>query len=160
MIPPGARALSEEEQASLIQEMEEIIAKSRLFHSLDDEGRRQILESGYVASFSVGEALMRQGEAGDTMYLILRGTVRVHADTPSGRVELAELGRDACVGEVSVVQEAERTATVVAASEVDAVGFKRHRIMRVLDDYPKVRELLDTIIEGRAHDTIEKTLGS
>jgi CRP-like cAMP-binding protein len=61
---------------------------------------------------------------------------------------------------VSVLSGGARTATVRALTDVDAVGFERHRIRRILEDYPKVRQVLETLVEGRARDTIEKIVGS
>jgi CRP-like cAMP-binding protein len=136
--------------------MARIVESSHLFKSLDRDGRNAVLESGYVATFAAGDVLMQQGEQGDTMYVVLSGTIRIEADGPNGPVRLAELGRDACVGEVSLLGDSARTATVTAVTDVDAVAFKRHRIQRVLDHYPKVRSLLESLVESRARDTIEK----
>lgn len=138
--------------------MADIIEKSHLFKSLDPEARRDVLESGYVMSYGDGDVVMKQGDPGDTMYLIMRGKVRVETETPAGRVQLAELGRDACVGEVAVLTEQNRTATVTAIGDVDAVAFAKHRVMRVLDKHPKVREILESIVQARAEDTIEKII--
>ena len=159
IIPAGGRALRAEEHAALVEEMAAIIEKSHLFKSLDDEGRQLLLESGYVRGFGDGDVLMRQGDQGDEMWLILRGKVRVETKTPGANVQLAELGRGACVGEVSLISNQPRTATVTALGEMDAVGFARHRIERVLHQYPKVRELLESIVAARARDTVEKIIG-
>lgn len=158
-IPPGGRELRTDEYASLVEELTEIVNRSHLFKSLDDEGRQRVLESGYVATFAAGDTLMRQDEEGSTMYLVLKGKIRIEAEGPSGKVHLAELGRDACVGEVSVLTSGPRTATVTAVADVDAVAFERHRIQRVLDGYPKVRALLESLVESRAKQTIEKLVG-
>lgn len=139
--------------------MADIIEKSHLFKSLTPEARREVLESGYVMSYGDGDVVMKQGDPGDTMYLIMRGKVRVETETPAGKVQLAELGRDACVGEVAVLTEQNRTATVTAIGDVDAVAFAKHRVMRVLDQHPKVREILESIVQARAEDTIEKIIG-
>ncbi|MEM9073256.1 MAG: cyclic nucleotide-binding domain-containing protein, partial [Myxococcota bacterium] len=158
-IPAGGRALRPEEQQGLVEEMAQIIEKSHLFKSLGPDGRREVLESGYVMSFGDGDLLMRQGDRGDVMYLIMRGKVRVETETPAGKVALAELGRDACVGEVSVISGQDRTASVTAVGDVDVVAFVRHRIERVLESHPKVREILENIVQARAQDTIEKIIG-
>ncbi len=158
-IPAGGRSLRPEEHAALVEEMADIIERSHLFRSLDAEGRREVLESGYAMTFGEGDVLVRQGDRGDVMYLIMRGKVRVETETPGGNVHLAELGRGACVGEVSVLSGAERTATVTALTDVDTAAFARHRIERVLAKYPKVRELLENLVDARARDTIEKILG-
>ncbi len=158
-IPPGGRALRPEEYEALLDDIEQVVARSALFRSLDEAGRVALLESGYVAFFRRGETMMREGEPGATMFLVLRGRVRVSTRGAEGTVELAELGRGACVGEVSVLTGRPRTATVEALEDVDAVAFERHRIERILQRYPKVRELLQRLVEGRARDTIEKVVG-
>jgi len=157
--PPGGRPLSPSEYARLVEEMTELVDSSHLFKTLDAAGRGRVLECGYVTTFSAGDVILRQGDPGDSMYLILDGKVRVQTDTPSGPVQLAELGKSACVGEVSLLTGEPRTATVTAETDIDAVAFARHRIERVLADYPKVAELLQTLVERRARDTIEKIIG-
>jgi CRP-like cAMP-binding protein len=94
------------------------------------------------------------------MYLLLNGKVRVETTAAQGSVHLAELGHGACFGEVSVLTGGLRTATVTAVTDVDAVAFEKHRIERIVADYPKVRALLEALVEGRARDTIEKIVGS
>lgn len=158
-IPSGGRFLDEKDYAALAEQMSAIVESSHLFKSLGEEGRAAILESGYVQSFAAGDVVMQQGKSGAVMFLVFNGTVSVETDTPGGKIQLAELGRGACVGEVSVLTGGLRTATVTAKTDVDAVGFARHRIERVLSEYPKVRELLEKLVESRAQDTIEKIIG-
>ena len=156
IIPPGGRLLSDDERRALMGGMADIIDKSHLFKSLDEEGRGRVLRSGYVCSYNAGDMVLKEGDPGETMFLILNGTARVS----TGKVHLAELTRGACIGEVSVLTGGPRTATVTAHTELDLVAFEQHRVGRILDDYPKVRELLESIVEGRARETVEKIIGN
>ncbi len=140
--------------------MEAIVLSSHLFKSLDDEGRQRVIESGYVQSYVPLATIVRQGDPGNAMYLILSGSVRVEMSTPSGAlVHLADLHRGACFGEVAVLSGSERTATVTALTPVDLVGFERERLLRLLGEYPRVMTMLQVVVEGRARDTIEKIIG-
>ena len=115
----------------------------------------------FVMRFPAGELILREGDVGDTMFLVLDGSVLV--ETSGGArssVHLAELGRGACVGEVSVLTGGPRTATVAAKTDVTVATFARHRIQRILDAHPKVRALLEALVEGRAKDTVGKLIGS
>ena len=161
-IPPDGRALEDIERDALLEDIQSIVDSSHLFKTLDPEGRRELIESGYVVRVPAGETLMRQGEpGGDAMYLILSGSVNVEASKGAkGSVKLAILGRGACLGEVSVLGGGPRTATITALEDVQAVAFERHRIMRIIDRYPKVRSILEAMIEGRARSTVEKLIGS
>lgn len=154
-VPPRARPLDDIEREALEADLEAIIAKSHLFKSLDEEGRRRLFTSGYVLGFAPGEVLIRQGDEGSAMYLVMHGTVRVECDG----VELADLGHGACIGEVAVLTGSPRTATVIAIDDVQVVAFEAHRIQRIVDDYPRVRRLLEALIEGRARDAVEKIVG-
>jgi CRP-like cAMP-binding protein len=94
------------------------------------------------------------------MLLVMEGTVRVHTHSPQGEIQLAELGRGACVGEVSVVMGSPRTATVEALTGVTCAVLAQHRVQRILDAHPRVRLLLEALVEGRARQTLERILGS
>ena len=144
----------------MLADIQEIVQSSHLFKSLDDAGRLDLIESGYVVSFEAGEMVMRQGDIGATMFLVMSGRVLVKTDGGTGTdVHLAELGRGACIGEVALLTASPRTATVEAADDVTLIALEKHRVQRVIDAYPKVRELLEAMIEGRARDTVEKLIG-
>lgn len=160
VIPPNGRALEDAEREALLGDFEQIVASSHLFKSLDADGRERLVESGYVLFFESGDVLIREGDEGDVMYLVLSGKVRVGTTGARGAVQLAELGRGACLGEVSVLTGGPRTATVTALAPVQVVAFEKHRIQRIVDDYPRVRQLLEAMIAGRARDTVEKIIGS
>ena len=57
-----------------------------------------------------------------------------------------------------MVTQSPRTATVTANVETKCVAFGREHILSVIDDYPKVRRLLEMIIKGRARDTVQKII--
>lgn len=140
--------------------MVEIIGSSHLFKSLDEEGRASLLECGVVRTYNAGDVLFAQGQPGEEMLLIMGGNVKVETCSPGGKLKpLAELGRGACIGEVAVLTGDPRTATVTALDDVDAAAFAAHRIQRVLEDYPKVRRILESLVDARARDTIEKIIG-
>lgn len=162
MIPPRGRPLADAERETLVADLATMVTTSHLFKSLDDEGRRELIESGYVLAFPAGETFMRQGEpGGDVMYILLSGKVSVEASRgKTGSIKLAVLGRGACLGEVSVLGDGPRTASVTTIEDVQAVAFERHRVQRIVERYPKVRKLLQAMIEGRARDTVEKLIGN
>jgi CRP-like cAMP-binding protein len=160
VIPSGGRALSAAEHAQLEHDMEAIVLGSHLFKSLDEAGRRDALQSAFVMRYEADDVILREGDPGDTMFLVMEGSVRIETRTPNGSIQLAELGRGACVGEVAVLTGGPRTATVTAVSDVSVATFARHRVQRILDASPRVRVLLEQLIEGRAKDTVGKLIGS
>ena len=88
---------------------------------------------------SAGETVMREGEAGDEAYLLERGTLRV---TRAG-VPLAELGPGAWVGEMSLLLDEPRSATVTAATDAQLRRITRDSFGRLLAEDPRrTQELL------------------
>ena len=138
--------------------METLISSSHLFKSLDEEGRLRALHESSLARFPAGAVILREGDHGDAFYLIASGSVRVETERPHGdeRVALATLGRGAFFGEVALLTGRPRTGTVTAVEDLLVVVFERALVERLLDAYPRVRQLLESVILGRARNTIEK----
>ena len=63
-------------------------------------------------NFAVGQELCHQGDPGDAMYVILGGVADILIDTSAGQIRVAELKRNDFVGEISVLCDVPRTATV------------------------------------------------
>jgi aquaporin Z len=86
-----------------------------------------------------GDTVIREGEAGDEAYLVEQGTLHV----TRGGVRLAELGPGDWVGEMSLLLDEPRSATVTAATEAQLRRVTRESFGRVLADDPKrTQELL------------------
>ena len=133
-----------------------------LFRSTSPEARRTLSERGRLRTFEAGDVLMRQGEAADSMYVILSGRVRVDRDAPGQSVPalLAELGANEVVGEIGVLDGGARTATVTAIEETRTLELHRTLLAVVLLQYPDIAgELLRTLSRRlRSTDEILDTL--
>ena len=134
------------------------IQNSFLFKSLDDAGREKIMRAGKIFCFAAGDVLMQEGEPGDILYVVKSGMVDIVTVRDGREVHLASLGRGACIGEVALLTSTPRTATVRAKEPVTAVGIAQYDIMELLEQFPKVKNILLSMVEARAMDTIEKTL--
>jgi CRP-like cAMP-binding protein len=149
--------MTEQGNQSGWQDIEQLIAGSHLFRSLDDEGRQRLVERGRLIVFPSGTVIVREGDAGDAFYMIDQGVVEVVTQTPiAGEVPLTTLQRGAFFGEVSVLTDAARTATVTALTEVAAVAFSKQDVDELLASNPKAKRLLEAVMTGRARDTAEK----
>lgn len=79
-------------------------------------------------TFPDGEVIMREGEAGDTFYLIVDGTVRVM----KGGAVVNELHASDYFGERALIMNQPRAATVVTAGPVKCVRMEREKFTRLL----------------------------
>lgn len=87
--------------------------------------------------YQPGEVIVRQGEPGDKFYIIVSGEVRCEQTASVGTeaaktVEVARLGASAYFGEIALLTNRPRAATVTAVGDVKCVGLDRDRFTRVL----------------------------
>lgn len=133
-----------------------LLGKSHLFKSLDEQGREKLAELAQMTKLSAGDQVITEGTDGDCFFLLLKGKVTVTSLKGDKPVELATLGVGAVLGEVALLTGEPRTASVVANDDVVLVAFPEPGINDILEEYPKVKELLVRVLVHRAKDTIEK----
>ena len=111
-----------------------------------------------MRAFQVDEPLMTQGEASTSIHFILDGQVRVERQrrNDSERVVLAHLGSGEIVGEMGVMVELPRSATVIAAKptttlELDTVSFER-----AARAFPILHRVLAKLLSERLRRTSER----
>lgn len=86
-----------------------------------------------------GQALIRQGEVGDWMLLLLSGTVDVIKTSESGeKSRLAVVKQGAAVGEMSMLDGAPRYASCLAIEDVQAGVLTRNMIAHLIQDHPAI----------------------
>lgn len=82
--------------------------------------------------FTDGQVIVRQGEPGDKFYIIVSGEVRCDQMRDAKSQEVARLGAAAYFGEIALLTNRPRAATVTAVGDVKCVGLDRDRFNRVL----------------------------
>ena len=86
-----------------------------------------------------GQALIKEGDVGDWMLLLLSGTVDVIKTSDAGVVSrLAVIKQGAAVGEMSMLDAAPRYATCLAIEDVQAGVLTRAVIARLIQDHPAI----------------------
>jgi CRP-like cAMP-binding protein len=107
-----------------------------LFAHLDPAKLKLLAFTSTRASFKPGQELFHQGDEGDAAYLILSGEADVVADTPSGEVLVATVGQNAIIGEIAILCEVPRTATVRAASQLETLKIEKEHFLRLIREFP------------------------
>jgi len=112
-----------------LEEEEQLLANVDLFASLAPELRSQIAHAAPMAVYGSGETIVKEGEQGQSMFIVLSGAVRVVLG-PQGE-EVARIDRGGYFGEMSLLTGEPRSATVLASGgdvavvEIDAELFRR-----------------------------------
>jgi small-conductance mechanosensitive channel len=140
------RSAEAEYERELIHELRKV----DFLRELDDSSLRLLLSSVQVHEFGAGEVLMRQGEAGETMYIIRHGHVEViaHGDSGSDR-HLATMGSSQVVGEAALFTGEARTATIRALDDVEVIEISRDGLTRLFKQSPNTANAISEIVSAR-----------
>jgi cAMP-dependent protein kinase regulator len=105
-------------------------------------------------AFKKDDTIVREGEQGDSLYVVKSGTVRVVTKVKNKEVRLATLGERDFFGEVSFLTSRPRTADVVADGPAEILELKRADLQELMDRYPDVEASLRMFHENRVEDTL------
>ncbi len=138
----------------------EALSKVGLFENLSQKSLKGIAGIATERSFKEGEALMKQGEDGIGLFIILTGKVRIEKTDSSGRtVEIAENGPGDIMGEMTVFDGAPRSASVVATMETICLVLASWEFNSFLKSHPEIAIDLLPIVVRRFRETNDALIG-
>ena len=110
-------------------------------------------------TFRPGEALCVQGETGDRAFVIMEGSADVLVDTPDGPKRVASVKESDIVGEISILCNVPRTASVVATTDLSALTVSADSFVKLMHEFPNmamdVMQVLATRLERTTRDLAE-----
>jgi CRP-like cAMP-binding protein len=139
---------------------------------LSDQALQSIAAAVIVHFYSRGEAILRHGTAGNSMFIVHSGkvVVRLPDDSLTGWHQVAELGPGSFFGEMALLTGEVRTADVVATSDVVALEIGKESLQPILNNHPELAgAITHQIMQRREHleslrdiapDDVEMTLMS
>lgn len=142
---------------SLDQEVE-ILRQIPLFANIDTAKLKLMCFASQRLTFKSGEALCRQGEPGDAAYVIVEGEAEVTIDTAGGPVKVAVLRRNDIVGEIAILCDVPRTATVTAGSELVTLKVTKDLFFRLITDFPEMGVEVMRVLAHRLEQTTAQLL--
>jgi small-conductance mechanosensitive channel len=117
---------------------------------LRDEELRMLLPGVIVQKFGAGEAIVREGDEGDSLFIIRDGTVQVLAGATDGRqVHIRDLAPPAFFGEMALMTGEKRTATIRAKSDVELLELNRNAFGALFKDHPETAAQMGEVIAFR-----------
>jgi predicted acylesterase/phospholipase RssA/CRP-like cAMP-binding protein len=106
---------------------------------LDPKALQEVAAVMQPLKLAGGAMLFDQGDAGDTLYIVAHGRLRVSVDAErGGRRVIAELGRGESVGEMALLTGERRSARVEAIRDSVLLALSRAAFERVVEQYPRV----------------------
>jgi CRP-like cAMP-binding protein/tetratricopeptide (TPR) repeat protein len=132
------------------------LAQTPLFSGLPTEALEALVAHLELLSLDRGDVLFREGEPGDALYVVVEGELSVQNDGPP-RVEMARLGPSSFIGEVALMTDQPRSATVVVAQHSEILKIDRGTLSRVLADHGAVLTAVLRFVRDRLVDRWTRT---
>lgn len=108
---------------------------------------------------SAGEIFIRQGEQGKTAYIIERGLVEISFTKPDGSAQVVGTrGPGSLIGEMSLIDEAPRTADVKALEECSLIQISRDEFIRRLRSSDEIMQAIMRVLMTRYRDTLTRSV--
>ncbi len=109
-------------------------------------------------SYGAGDVLFEQGDDADAAYIVIRGSADVLVNTANGSTKVAELGVNSFVGDMAILSDMPRTATVKAAAPLDTLRIRKDHMLDMMKDSPVLAmAVLRELIERLAKTTADLT---
>jgi NADH dehydrogenase len=106
--------------------------------------------------FGAGEVIFKQGDHGDRVYIIMKGEVEIVGEqSGKGEVIFRTQGPGECFGELALISNAPRTATVRTLTSVNLLSMERGAFMAFVDHLPPVRKIFEQMAQERLERTKE-----
>ena len=123
--------------ATLVQEVD-ILRKIPLFSGIDPVKLKLLAFASERIEYDNGQNLFRQGEVGDAAYVIVHGTADIIVETKDGEIPVAEFKDNAFVGEIAILCDVPRTATVRAKTKLVVLKIKKEHFLGLIKDFPEL----------------------
>jgi CRP-like cAMP-binding protein len=114
----------------------DLIRQVPFFDRVDPAMRKLLCFAAERRSYEQGEVLFSAGEDADAAYLVLTGELEVRVQTPAGALRISGAGANELVGELAILGETPRSATVAALTRVDVLRIPKDLLVSMVRESP------------------------
>ncbi len=139
-----------------LNEEVDLLRKIPLFAKIDPSKLKLLAFTSERLTYGAGQELFHQGDVGDTAYIIIDGEADVLVDTPTGELAVAKLKQNDLVGEIAILINVPRTATVRADSELTTLAISKDQFFRMIGEFPDMAvEIMRELAQRLERTTIQ-----
>jgi CRP/FNR family cyclic AMP-dependent transcriptional regulator len=132
----------------------EILRSIPLFANLESAKLKLLAFTSERLQYLSGAAVFHQGHHGDAVYIILDGKADILVDSPKGAVKVETLGKN-IVGEIAILCDVPRTATVVAHCDLETLRLSKDGFFHLVTQFPHVGIEVMRELASRLHHTTQ-----
>jgi CRP-like cAMP-binding protein len=116
----------------------EILGNIPLFAKVNPTKRKLLAFTGERLEYSSGDELFHQDDYGDAAYVILDGEADILVDGPRKAIKVATLGKNDIIGEIAILCDVPRSATVVARGNLHTLRVSKEGFFHLVTEFPEV----------------------
>jgi CRP-like cAMP-binding protein len=133
-----------------------LLAKVELFQNVAPRRLKLLALASSRVLFAAGQDLCVEGDEGYEAFIVISGEADVKIKTPSGVATVARLKRNDIVGEMAILRDMPRNATVTAVSDVTTLRIGKQDFLNLMKEFPEVTvEVMRSLAERLARTTSE-----
>ncbi|MFH0823064.1 MAG: cyclic nucleotide-binding serine/threonine-protein kinase, partial [Pseudomonadota bacterium] len=125
-----------------------------LFDAIPEQARFELTASMRPRRLRAGDRLIRQGDAGESFFVIRAGKCLVSVERAGKDQLLGRLGPGEIVGEMAIITGEKRTANVMAETDLHVLEVTRTDFDRMCADYPQLRKFVTKLVTARISETL------
>jgi CRP/FNR family transcriptional regulator len=134
-----------------------LLRNVRVFAGLSEEDLSAIAEVSVSRRYEAGEVVFREGDGGDTCYIVRSGLARAVRQHSDGRsITLSHFAAGDIFGELAMFDEEPRSATVDVIEEVEVVAIPGRDMQRLMREHPEIAVKLIAALAQRLRATNER----
>lgn len=142
--------------AKKLEEEVELLRRIPIFANIEPARLKLLAFTSERVTFEPDQEICRQGDIGDAAYLIISGQADILVDTPDGPLQIAEVTKNALVGEIAIINDVPRTATVRAGTKVEALRITKDHFLRLVSEFPQIAIEIMRVLASRLSRTNEE----
>jgi CRP-like cAMP-binding protein len=139
---------------SLSQDVE-VLRSIPIFAKIEPAKLKLLAFTSERLQFMDGDEVCHQGDFGDAAYIILDGQADVLVDTPRGALKVATVGKNDIIGEIAILCDVPRTATVTASTDLATLKVSKDHFFQLLAQFPQIGIEVMHELASRLHHTTQ-----
>jgi CPA1 family monovalent cation:H+ antiporter len=126
------------------------IAAVPLFNGLSEQVLARLSAHAHSVSLLAGDIIIGEGDKGDALYIIRKGSAEVRRSVPPGeQTVIGKLGGEEFFGEMALMGNHVRSASVIAVTDMSLLRLTRHDVLLVAEEFAEVRRRLEQVRDHR-----------
>jgi CRP-like cAMP-binding protein len=131
----------------------ELLRRVPLFAKVSPAKLKLLAFTSDRVTFGADQVMFNQGDQGEDAYVVLSGTADILVNLQSGQVKVAGVEPNEIVGEIAILCDVVRTATVRTVTPVEALRIRKDQFLTLLAEFPEMAIEIMRVLADRLNRT-------